>query len=961
MDQDDERKGGAEPDESGPGTVRLEWPSLTLHYPDGSSDKRQLELGTTRVGRESEHNDIVIPETYSSVSRRHFELQRTESGWQLTNLGALNGVQLEGEFVEGSRGLEDGAEIRIGSAELDQQIRITFREGTLGEVLPSASEGGEAEPEAEVGRAAEPVEDGAYFEIRPLGAEPRKAPIAGERVILGRGEGSDVRLQEPYVSARHAEIVRGEDTYRIADLDSTNGTWLNGDRLTPRQPAVLGDGAVVRIGDERLGASIGLTFHNPVEREGVPSGYAAGQLRELGREAVLLGRESDADIQLASPTVSRRHAVMEWVDGQHVLHDLGSLNGTYVNGERIERRQLQDGDLISIQGHLLRFQGGELRQFESQGVRLDARNLIQRVQGQDGTRTILDDISLTVLPREFVALVGASGSGKSTLMNALMGVWPAQEGSVLVNGRDLYAQYEAFRAQIGYVPQADILHTSLTVERALDFAARLRLPPDTEKDERRAHIDRVLQTVDMADPAVRATTVGRLSGGQRKRVSIAAELLADPRLFFLDEATSGLDPGLEKKFMHTLRGMADEGRTVVLITHATANIVQVDQVAFLAQGHLVYFGTPTEALSYFEVPDFADIYEQVHEQGEKWERAYREDRSGLHSRYVAGRQQQPPTPIAGEGFQEPPSGLREIGRQLGVMTERTLRVLSSDRLTLLLLLLLFPLTAVLQLVISTPNVLTGDLAIMADPVAAAATMTESYRPLGDLNIFVFVMGLEAVLVGMYVPSNELINERAIYLRERMVNLGVTPYLLSKVFVFTLFAAVQCVLYLAVLSLGVEFPERGLLMPFAPEVFITLFLTMLAGIGLGLLVSALSRSSDMAIYMLVILMFFEFFFAGTVFDLRGNRAEPLSYLTATRWSLLALGVSIDMPAQAESTVLCNEAPAGQGTVCRHFPEATEELMLPYRDGDLVRSWAYLLAMTGLSVLVSGVLIRRLDPI
>jgi hypothetical protein len=291
----------------------------------------------------------------------------------------------------------------------------------------------------------------------------------------------------------------------------------------------------------------------------------------------------------------------------------------------------------------------------------------------------------------------------------------------------------------------------------------------------------------------------------------------------------------------------------------------------------------------------------------------------------------------------------------------------SDWFTMALMLLLFPLTATLQLMISTSNILIGDPSILADPVGLARTMTESYVPFANLNTFVFVMGLEAVLVGMYVPSNELIKERNVYLRERMVNLKVLPYLFSKVAVFTLFAAIQTILYLVVLSLGVELPEQGLYFSGPIELFITLFLTMIAGMGIGFVVSAVSRSSDMAIYVLVILLFFQFFFAGTVFDMRENAAEPLSYLTATRWSLTALGVTIDMEEQVEATIICNpliDVPSNGGNQpgipnCSNYPDATSDLMLPYGDEKLALSWIILISMALITIMVTGFLIKRLD--
>jgi hypothetical protein len=381
---------------------------------------------------------------------------------------------------------------------------------------------------------------------------------------------------------------------------------------------------------------------------------------------------------------------------------------------------------------------------------------------------------------------------------------------------------------------------------------------------------------------------------------------------------------------------------------------------------LVYFGPSKSALDFFEVDDFADIYERIERHGSEWQEIYQVRKPEQYERYVVQRSKNKPA----ASKSKLPSirfGIRDFVRQFAILTHRAVTVLMSDWFTLALMLLLFPMTATLQLMISTSNVLVGDLSILSDPAAAARSMVESYLPFADLNTFVFVMGLEAVLVGMYVPSNELIKERTIYLRERMVTLRISPYLLSKVAVFTVFAAIQTFLYLVVLSLGVDLPDQGLYFSGPVELFITLFLTMLASMGIGLIVSAVSRSSDMAIYVLVILLFFQFFFAGTVFDLRDKATEPLSYLTSTRWALSALGVTIDMEAQVEASILCNALPDDPRTleneadhpICFNYPDAKENLMLPYGDENLIQSWIILVAMAFISISVTGFLIRRLE--
>ncbi|MBC8506553.1 MAG: FHA domain-containing protein [Anaerolineales bacterium] len=949
-------------------TMMYQRSKLIIAWPSGEQQTYTLEQEIVRIGR-GKDNDIIPPGEYNSISRKHMEIRRDGAQYRVVDLGSRNGVLLNGNRVNQSSLLKDGDTIQIGLEKLGQLVQVTFHLGV--EVLVE-----EQEPSSDVDEPT-PISiqphsptDHPYLDVHWPNGQTGIFHISKDVILLGRSADCDLVIPSRlrFVSSKHAEIRCIDQGYTLTDLNSTNGTRLNDHLLEPGTPTPLTHENVIRIGDESFGVSIGMIFHNPTEFGIDVTGFSptlaeptmVTELREIS-----IGRADDGDIVLSDADVSRQHARIRQLGDNYWIEDLGSTNGTFVNQQAITRVELLEGDQIQIGKNVLLFQNGLLTEYHSHGMRVDVTNLSKDVKTRSGPLRILHNIDMTILPREFIAVVGGSGAGKSTFMNALIGFKPG-EGDVRLNGHDFYKEYEHFRHQLGYVPQSDILHSMLTVEKALDYAARLRLPSDISKAERSKRISEVLDTVSMNTDTIRSTRISNLSGGQRKRVSIAAELLADPKLIYLDEATSGLDPGLEKKMMYTLRRMADEGRTVILITHATDNIRQTDHVAFLSQGKLVYFGPSQDTLEFFEVDDFADIYQRIERHGDEWHRVFHKEKPQLHQQYIAERQHTKPT-ASKRQLPKIRFGLGDFLRQLNVLTQRAFSVLKSEWFTLVLMLLLFPLTATLQLIISTPDILNGDAGIMADPVAAAKTMSERYTPFADLNTFVFVMGLEAVLVGMYVPSNELIKERTIYLRERMVNLKVMPYLASKIAVFTIFAAIQTFLYLVVLSFGVNYPEQGLYLPAPVEFFITLFLTMLASMGVGFIVSAISKSSDMAIYVLVILLFFQFFFAGTVFDLRDNAAEPLSYLTATRWSLTALGVTIDMEEQVEATIVCSElpenpqAPQSQSgkTLCFNYPDATEDLMLSYDDDMLLQSWGVLIAMAVISLTITGILVKRLD--
>lgn len=251
-----------------------------------------------------------------------------------------------------------------------------------------------------------------------------------------------------------------------------------------------------------------------------------------------------------------------------------------------------------------------------------------------GGRKILDGVTLAVLPGECVGLLGPSGSGKSTLLKACCGLTRPAGGQVLLDGQDLHQHRAAWRSRIGYVPQDDIIHAELSVKRALGYAARLRLPPETPAHELEAVVTRAIQQVGLADRA--NVRISKLSGGQRKRASVAVELLTRPAMLFLDEPTSGQDPHLEEAMMQLFRQLAANGTTVMVTTHAMANIELLDLVAIVHSGRLVYYGPPTELLDFFETRAYEGVFKRLAgAPATEWQARFQ--RSALYREWVIGR------------------------------------------------------------------------------------------------------------------------------------------------------------------------------------------------------------------------------------------------------------------------------------------------------------------------------------
>ncbi|MDO8614386.1 MAG: ATP-binding cassette domain-containing protein [Dehalococcoidia bacterium] len=715
---------------------------------------------------------------------------------------------------------------------------------------------------------------GAASLIVAAGGAAQEYALGPGALIIGRDPASDIPVDDPKVSRRHAEVRPAAGGYEIVDAGSANGLFLGTTKVERR---ALADGDVLRIGRHTT-----LTY-----RSGAPPPARV----ELGEQTVLtVGRDPENAIVLDHPSVSARQVAIMNRGGQVFVEDAGSSSDTYVNAQPLARgelRPLQPGDIVQVGPTKFVVAGQALQRVdESRDIRLDALHLQKTVAKG---RNLLQDISLAIEPQEFVAIVGVSGAGKSTLLDALNGFRRPTEGRVLVNGTDLYRNYDAYRSLLGYVPQDDTIHKELTVYEALDYAGRLRLPADTRPAERRARVEEVMETLGLTER--RDVPIQRLSGGQRKRVCIGTELLTQPGLFYLDEATSGLDPGTESQMMRLLRRLADEGHTVLLVTHATKNVMLCDQAVFLAKGgHLAYYGPPEEALAYFGVPDFDAIYEKLEGElsPEEWGERYR--RSAQYEKFVVDRLQSqygalvrpPPARPGGDGEGGTPAAARAPARrgrrvsgllQFRIMAARYLRIIARDRVNLGLLFLVAPLLASIDLIAWPRDVL--------DPRIGDAS-----RALTML----FMAALIPFLVGSLSSVREIVKESAVYRRERTVGLGVLPYLLSKIsvgFIFALYhAGALLALKLAAVDLGSGGTD-GII-----QVYVTIALAAMSGVMWGLVISTLAPREEQAMLMVIIVVVVQMVFSGGLVALGeiGPIGQGLGSITSSKWAFQALATA-----------------------------------------------------------------------
>ncbi len=641
------------------------------------------------------------------------------------------------------------------------------------------------------------------------------------------------------------------------------------------------------------------------------------------QDVILIGRDptlrNSGHCYLDHPAVSWQHARIECHGDQWFIVDLYSSKGTFVNYQRVPPgplgQQVTEEDTIWVAPYAFHLHTtGPTSELYSAHMRLDAQGLHRQVKIGHENVTILDmrETPLSFSPGEFIALVGGSGSGKTTLMKALNGMAPAQEGQVaidrraIIEGRNSHA-FSALFSIMGYVPQEDVMHRDLTVTELLRYVARLRLA-DLSGAEIATTVDEALTAVDLAPHA--GKLIRHLSGGQRKRVNIAMELLARPRLLFLDEPTSGLDPGLDLEIMTLLRNWArgveggvdsrSDPKTIVLVTHATENIEQCDYIAFMEPGgRLAYFGPPREAKRFF-VPEcepdnvtYSEIYRRVasppstaqsREDGGQstWSAVYRE--TSAYERYIVARQ---PTEIQEHSRSvsalEPVAVLRiglptrpelQVGlQQYRILAGRYARLIGRDKLNAAFLFLQAPLVALLLAAVSSPQAL---------------------RPAGaiDAEKVLFILACAAVWLGVINSTKVIVAEQDIYQRERLYGLGPVPYVLSKISVLGSIGLAQMALLVFFVNLTILLPDKGLVGPVQLEYFVTLALSTVAGMALGLLTSALAHTLDLANTLMFLLLIVQVIFSGLLFEPVGLAQIPAS-LTVSRWALQALGTSTDL--------------------------------------------------------------------
>ena len=652
-------------------------------------------------------------------------------------------------------------------------------------------------------------------------------------LIVGKGSEANVKLDNERISRNHLQLVyNSEGSLHVTDLGSTNGTFLNGFKLVagedkllkPKDKLQLSGVNGILIVVEKANNSKELTTHTDI-------------FEKLKRKRQMtIGRNSDCDIILDSETVSRYHASVRILkDGTYSIKDLGSRNGTFINGKKVKGiTKISLTDKIYIGRHQLSLRGeakdlSEELAITAIGIEKTYSNGVKALKRMD----------LSVPSKSLLAVMGPSGCGKSTLLKALNGDTPATRGKVLLFGQELLSNYDYLKTQIGYVPQDDIVHQQLTVEECMYYTSKIRLdkPSDKKIDTK---INQILKDLNISH--IKHNLISEISGGQRKRVSIAVELLTDPLILFLDEPTSPLDPQTVEDFLGILKKLSERGTTVVMVTHKPEDLEYMDEVIFMAEGgSITYYGDSKKYKQYFNVETAVAVFTQISGvTASQWIKKYLNPR--------------PLTQTTSQDFNVKSNSNTSLFLQYYWLTMRYFRIKTNDKINSAIMLLQAPIIAIL-------------ICLIFDEISSGV---------------LFMIAISSIWLGTQNAAREIVSEKAIYKRERMFNLDIFPYLLSKITVLTFFTIIQSFLFICILSIG--YGNNIVSVNNAIDAFFWMSFISVAATFLGLLLSASVNTTEKAMTIVPLILIPQIMLAGLITKVSSPLVEFLSYLTLSRWGV-----------------------------------------------------------------------------
>ncbi|OBJ10110.1 ABC transporter ATP-binding protein [Mycobacterium sp. 1165196.3] len=778
------------------------------------------------------------------IARAHLLLRFDRGKWLAIDNGSPTGM-----FVNGSRvsvvDIRDGQSINVGSPDGPRLSFVIERpDRTVGQ-LPPTVEGMQA--------LARP---GA---MRPPRPEPAQ-PVGGSAPRIARQQPAPLRHGPPPPASPQASGPRRAVGY------PNQPPPPRGPQPPPERPAgVPAKGQpLTEIGAQALEAA---EFDSTNLRRAVQR--SRSRLAAPPTGAAVIGRAEDSDIVISDVLASRQHAYLVPGPTGMEIHDAHSINGTFVNGTRILSAPLTEGDVVTIGNVDLVF-NGEILLRRAQAATRTGGLEVREVDFEIDSKRLIHKVSLTARPGTLTALIGGSGAGKSTLSRLIAGATCPSSGSITFEGHDIHASFASLRSRIGMVPQDDVVHRQLTVTQALNYAAELRLPPDTSKEDRAQVVAQVIEELGLTKHA--DTRVDKLSGGQRKRASVALELLTGPSLLILDEPTSGLDPALDLQVMTMLRQLADAGRVVLVVTHSLSYLDLCDQVLLMAPGgKTAYCGPPDEIEATMGTTNWAKIFGMVGA-----------DPDEANRRFLAQLKPPPAGPEAEKPADLGAPARSSTRRQFATIARRQVRLIVADRAYFIFLALLPFVMGALSLTVPGS---TGFR--VADPSGDGSDEPGSV---------LMLLTMAAVFMGTALTIRDLIGERPIFRREQAVGLSTKAYLLAKMAVFFVFAVIQSAIATTITILGKGAPTRpALLLGSATlELYVATAAMCVAAAMVGLVLSSLARSNEQIMPLLVVSLMLQLVLCGGMVPVTNRLGlDQMSWAVPSRWGYAAQASTVDL--------------------------------------------------------------------
>ena len=666
---------------------------------------------------------------------------------------------------------------------------------------------------------------------------------AGNRIIIGRSnEEGQLPIGHPSLSRKHLAITANENGILVQDLGSTNGTWMNGIKLVVGQSYLFTEKDNLILTPD---GSVSISTGEQASRSSSDQKSVANRnnldIRAIlsKKQEVLIGRNPNCDLVLEDTMVSRNHARLFQKDGKVWIEDLNSSNGVFVNGRKISGKvQLTELDKLLIGLYSFTLSGTVVDLKREYAI--SAEN-ISKVFSNGYTG--LQNSSLKFPYREFIALMGPSGCGKSTLLKALNGDSPPTKGSVKVFDLDMNEHFEMIKHIIGYVPQENIVHEELTVNQSLYYSAKIRLPKDTTVEEIQHRISEVLKSLKIDTPIIRETKISKLSGGQKKRVSIAVELLDKPKILFLDEPTSPLDPETIEEFLTCIKQLCKEGTTVIMVTHKPEDLNFVDRVVFMGvNGYLSYDGPKDGLLSYYGKGNLINLYALL---------STKEESRTWYDRWFKDKIDK------GTSFKKEEIKKEKVNllHQTYWLTLRYFQI-KTGNVKNLLIMLIQPIFIALLIVLSFDEL-----------------VTENALP--QVGVM-FLMAISAIWFGVSNSAKEIVGEKDIAKREFMLNVKLGPYLISKQIVLFFLSAIQTLIFLLIIKFVYADLNNFYLL------YGILLLISICSIQFGLMLSSFTKTSEEVMSLLPIALMPQIILSGILQPLNSSLTMFLSYFTIGRW-------------------------------------------------------------------------------